>query len=142
VTEFIDTKDQLYALPRAAVVISSAGTLAQRFDTDRGALFGDDRPVRWGDLTLPAVVLWRPDRGVPQLDPPPPPEVDSFDQLLDLPPGCAIRTTVQHVDGHRVFEKHADTRWYPTGGARPTPIERLELMLPARLIWHPEWATS
>jgi hypothetical protein len=141
-TEFIDTKDQLYALPRGVVLYSTTGTIAARFDADRGVVFGDDRPIRWGDLALPAVVLWHPDRPVSQWDPTPAPEIDSFEQLLDLPSGCAIRTKFAHPDGHRVYEKFPDGRWRAAGSGRYTPVDRLETMLPARMIWHPEWANA
>ncbi len=138
-TDFIDTIDQLFAVPRGTVVYSKAGTIAARFDVDRGVVFGDERPIPWRDLTLPATVLWSPSQEAPQWDPPPAPDLDDFEQLLDLPVGCAIRTKFQHPDGHRVYEKFPDGRWKAAGSGRYTPVDRLETMLPARLIWHPEW---
>ena len=54
----ITTTTQLEALPVGHVVRSAAGTIAARFDQDRGVVFGDNRPFPWIALELPATVLW------------------------------------------------------------------------------------
>lgn len=53
----IETYDELMAVPIGGLVRSSAGSIAARFDTDRGVLFGDDRPFKWLALRLPAVTI-------------------------------------------------------------------------------------
>ncbi|ANW63988.1 hypothetical protein BCA37_10630 [Mycobacterium sp. djl-10] len=138
----IDTTDDLYAVPRGAVVLSRAGTIAARFDATNGVVFGDDRPFPWRELALPVVVLWSPEQPAPQWDPPPPPEVDTFDQLLDLPPGSVLRMKFMHPDGHRVYEKFPDGKWRAAGSGRYTPVDRMETMLPARLLDHPRWSNA
>lgn len=57
---WIETADQLDAVPPGGVVRSDAGTIAARFDTTRGVVFGDDRPFEWSRLALPAELLWAP----------------------------------------------------------------------------------
>ena len=52
-------------VPIGAVVISSSGTIAARFDDDRGVVLGDDRPFPWDRLQEPVAVLWLPSDGVP-----------------------------------------------------------------------------
>lgn len=54
----ITTIPQLEAVPVGHVVRSAAGTIAARFDHDRGVVFGDNRPFPWTDLGLPVTVLW------------------------------------------------------------------------------------
>lgn len=54
----ITTTTQLEAVPVGHVVRSAAGTIAARFDQDRGVVFGDNRPFPWIALDLPATVLW------------------------------------------------------------------------------------
>lgn len=54
----ITTTTQLEAVPVGHVVRSAAGTIAARFDQDRGVVFGDNRPFPWIALELPATVLW------------------------------------------------------------------------------------
>lgn len=51
---------ELALLPTGVVVRSDAGTIAARFDAERGVVFGVDGAFPWGLLELPATVLWRP----------------------------------------------------------------------------------
>lgn len=48
------------ALPDGAVVMSSAGTMACKFDSSRGVMFGMSLPFPWKNLALPLTVLWEP----------------------------------------------------------------------------------
>lgn len=57
----VTTAAELDALPRGAVVRSTAGTIACRWDRTRGVVFGDDRSFAWSKLALPADVLYLPD---------------------------------------------------------------------------------
>lgn len=59
-TDTIRTTEELAATPEGTVVRSAAGTIAARFDTTNGTLFGDDRPFPWAALDLPCQVLYRP----------------------------------------------------------------------------------
>lgn len=56
--DVVSTSEALTAVPAGTGVASADGTIAARFDTDRGVVFGDDRPFLWDLLTTPAVVLW------------------------------------------------------------------------------------
>lgn len=56
----IETPGQLAALPTGAIVESAAGTVAARYDTRYGVVFGDERPFPWTDLELPVRVLRKP----------------------------------------------------------------------------------
>ena len=57
----VSTREQLQALPLQSVVLTAAGTIACRFDDELFTIFGDERPkARWGDLALPARVLFDP----------------------------------------------------------------------------------
>jgi hypothetical protein len=135
--EFIDTAEQLHALPKGVVLYSCSGMIAARFDEEQGVLFGDNRTVDWSLLPLPAVVIWHPDKPVAQWEPTPDPVLDTFEQLLDLPPGSVILGLAGGV-----FEKYADTHWYTTARAKQFPLHQVHALLPARLVWHPKWATS
>ena len=56
------TREELDALPAGTVVRSASGTIACRFDTDHGTVFGDERPFTpWTRLQLPVTVLWHPE---------------------------------------------------------------------------------
>lgn len=134
-TDFIDTGTQLDELPKGVVLYSCSGMIAARFDAERGVLFGSSETISWKLLPLPAVVIWHPDKPVTQWEPTPDPVIDTFEQLLDLPAGTVIRGLVGGV-----LEKGDDGHWYPTGSGRRLPIDRLNVLLPARMIWHPGMA--
>ena len=59
----VETVAERDALPVGTVIRSNVGTIAARFDRYRGVVFGDDRPIEWTCLALPAVVLWSPGAG-------------------------------------------------------------------------------
>lgn len=59
----IGTAAELLAVPQGTVVRSLSGTIAARFDTGRGVVFGDDRPFPWRALSLPGTVLFAPTDG-------------------------------------------------------------------------------
>jgi len=61
VSEQITTAEELDALPVGSVVRSAADTIAARYDSQRGVVFGDDRSFPWSNLNLPATVLYRPE---------------------------------------------------------------------------------
>jgi len=50
------------ALSVGTVVRSAAGTIACRFDEERGVVFGMSLPFPWRTLQLPLTVLWAEDR--------------------------------------------------------------------------------
>ena len=54
----IEDQEELQQLPRGVVVRAKDGTIAARFDSEYGVVFGDDRPFPWSVLQAPAVVLW------------------------------------------------------------------------------------
>lgn len=56
----IESAEELDRVPVGAVVRSSAGTIACRFDGRNGVVFGDDRPFPWHKLALPAQLIWDP----------------------------------------------------------------------------------
>lgn len=56
----ISTDEELDAVPVGAIVRSSAGTIACRFDSTHGVVFGDERPFPWRKLALDALLLWHP----------------------------------------------------------------------------------
>lgn len=58
--DVVATAEELADLPRGVVVRSSSGTIASKFDTDRGVVFGDDRSFPWSKLSLPCKILWHP----------------------------------------------------------------------------------
>ncbi len=58
--EVIETQFGLEAVAIGVVVRSSSGTIATRFDSTRGVIFGDDRSFPWKRLSLPVTVLWQP----------------------------------------------------------------------------------
>ena len=60
--------------------------------------------------------------------------ITTVEQLLAVPVGCVIRTSTGGS-----LEKFSDTHWYPPGGSRALPANRWRGVLPARLIWHPDW---
>ncbi len=53
----IDTDSELQAAPVRIIVQAADGTVAARYDAERGVLFGDNRPFPWSVLRAPAVVL-------------------------------------------------------------------------------------
>lgn len=53
----VRTVEELGDVPVGAIVRSSAGTIACRFDALNGFVFGDDRSFPWARLALPATVL-------------------------------------------------------------------------------------
>lgn len=57
----LTTPEDMESVPIAGIVRTSAGTIACRLDRDRGVLFGDDRPIPWEKLRLPATLLWSPE---------------------------------------------------------------------------------
>lgn len=57
----IETAEELDQVPVGAVVRSDAGTIAARFDSRHGVLFGMVTPFPWHRLALPAIVLWSPE---------------------------------------------------------------------------------
>jgi len=58
----LTTREELDALPAGTVVRSASGTIACRFDTDHGTVFGDERPFTpWTILQLPVTVIWHPE---------------------------------------------------------------------------------
>lgn len=52
------TDAEIAAVPTGTVVRAADGTIAARFDTERGVVFGDERPFAWNVLRAPALVLW------------------------------------------------------------------------------------
>lgn len=56
----VTTVAERAALPVGAVVRSTAGTIAARFDAERGVVFGMSQPFSWATLQLPLTVLWQP----------------------------------------------------------------------------------
>ena len=52
------TQKDLDDAPVGTVVRAADGTIAARYDHQRGVIFGDDRPFPWEVLQAPAVVLW------------------------------------------------------------------------------------
>lgn len=56
----VTTEAERDALPTGVVVLSAQGTIACRSMFGVGALFGDERPIRWNLLALPLTVLWTP----------------------------------------------------------------------------------
>lgn len=56
----ITTVEDLDRVPSGAIVRSSAGSIACRFDGRNGVVFGDDRPFPWHRLAFPAILLWSP----------------------------------------------------------------------------------
>jgi hypothetical protein len=57
------TQKDLDDAPVGTVVRAADGTIAARYDRQRGVVFGDDRPFPWKVLQAPAVTLWpRDDR--------------------------------------------------------------------------------
>lgn len=60
----ITTAEELDALAAGIVLRSSSGTIASRFNRGYGVLFGDDRPIEWARLSLPATVLYEPEAEV------------------------------------------------------------------------------
>ena len=57
------TQRDLDDAPIGTVVRAADGTIAARYDRQRGVVFGDDRPFPWKVLQAPAVTLWpRDDR--------------------------------------------------------------------------------
>lgn len=54
-TEYTHLLDEV---PVGTVVRAADGTIAARYDHQRGVIFGDDRPFPWEVLQAPAVVLW------------------------------------------------------------------------------------
>ena len=58
----ITTAAELDALPPESIVKTHEKTVACRFyDRVHGVLFGDERPILWDRLALPATLLWHPD---------------------------------------------------------------------------------
>lgn len=57
----ISTVEELAIVKNGTVVRSDAGTIACRFDAERGVTLGDDRAFPWGVLALPVTVLWEPE---------------------------------------------------------------------------------
>lgn len=54
----LGTDAHVAAVPIGTVVRADDGTIAARFDTERGVVFGDERPFPWAVLRAPAIVLW------------------------------------------------------------------------------------
>ena len=52
------TQKDLDDAPVGTVVCAADGTIAARYDHQRGVIFGDYRPFSWEVLQAPAVVLW------------------------------------------------------------------------------------
>jgi hypothetical protein len=63
--------------------------------------------------------------------------ITALHQLDALPAGVVIRSKDRHV-----YEKYADTHWYPTGFIQPYPSHMRNCLLDAHLLWHPEWAVK
>ena len=49
---------QVAAVPVGTVVRVGDGTIAARYDSTRGVVFGDERPFPWEALHAPASILW------------------------------------------------------------------------------------
>lgn len=60
----VSSLEQLDALPIGVIVRSRAGSIACRYDSVHGVVFGDNRPFPWLTLSLPVTVLWQPQREV------------------------------------------------------------------------------
>lgn len=54
----LTTDAEVAAVSTGTVVRAADGTIAARFDVERGVVFGDDRPFPWRVLKAPALVLW------------------------------------------------------------------------------------
>lgn len=57
----LKTDAELATVVRGTVVHAKDGTIACRYDAERGVVFGDERPFPWSLLRAPATVLWSPE---------------------------------------------------------------------------------
>lgn len=67
-TQLVLASDEdLAAVAVGTVVRAADGTIAARYDQERGVVFGDERPFPWSALRAPAVVLWsmQAEQGMP-----------------------------------------------------------------------------
>lgn len=51
-------QEALANVPAGTVVRAADGSIAARYDVERGVVFGDDRPFPWSVLRAPATILW------------------------------------------------------------------------------------